>query len=67
MKNVFPLLIISLTALCTMSSCSNKTFKTTTENTSSYFAITDTGIQTGGTKVIPINTPKGKFNVWTKG
>ncbi|MFZ1304750.1 MAG: proline iminopeptidase, partial [Ferruginibacter sp.] len=23
-------------------------------------------IQTGGVKVIPIETPKGKFNVWTK-
>lgn len=23
-------------------------------------------IQTGGVKIIPIETPKGKFNVWTK-
>ena len=23
-------------------------------------------VQTGGVKVIPIETPKGKFNVWTK-
>lgn len=32
----------------------------------SYFKNTDSGIQTGGVKVISINTAKGKFNVWTK-
>ncbi len=26
----------------------------------------DTTVQTGGIKMIPINTPVGKFNVWTK-
>lgn len=31
-----------------------------------YHAIVDTGIQTGGVKLIPIETPVGKFNVWTK-
>lgn len=31
-----------------------------------YFAITDSGVQTGGINVIPIETPRGKFNVWTK-
>ena len=31
-----------------------------------YFANTEQGIQNGGVKVIPIDTPKGKFNVWTK-
>lgn len=33
---------------------------------SGYFAKTDTGVQTGGIKVIPIQTPKGIFKVWTK-
>ncbi|MFD1467899.1 proline iminopeptidase-family hydrolase [Hymenobacter caeli] len=33
---------------------------------SAYFAPTETGVQTGGVQVIPITTPKGKFNVWTK-
>ncbi len=39
-----------------------------TENISpaSYFAQTDSGVQTGGIKMIPIQTPKGTFNVWTK-
>ncbi|HEX8658442.1 MAG TPA: proline iminopeptidase-family hydrolase [Hymenobacter sp.] len=31
-----------------------------------YFAPTETGVQDGGVQVIPISTPKGKFNVWTK-
>ena len=33
---------------------------------SSYFLLADSGIQTGGIKVISIKTPKGNFNVWTK-
>ncbi|SFQ28403.1 proline iminopeptidase [Hymenobacter arizonensis] len=32
----------------------------------SYFATTETGVQDGGVQVIPITTPKGKFNIWTK-
>jgi proline iminopeptidase len=31
-----------------------------------YYANADTGIQTGGASMIPITTPVGKFNVWTK-
>ena len=31
-----------------------------------YHAITDSGVQTGGVKMIQIETPVGKFNVWTK-
>lgn len=31
-----------------------------------YLKSTDTGIQTGGIKMVSIQTPKGKFNVWTK-
>lgn len=31
-----------------------------------YFARTDSGLQTGGVKMIPITTPKGSFEVWTK-
>ncbi|MEZ4925098.1 MAG: proline iminopeptidase-family hydrolase [Saprospiraceae bacterium] len=32
----------------------------------SYFTNTDTGVQTGGVKVIEIQTPIGPFKVWTK-
>ncbi len=31
-----------------------------------YFQPTETGVQDGGVRMIPITTPKGKFNVWTK-
>lgn len=31
-----------------------------------YFNGTDSGVQTGGVRLIPIETPAGKFNVWTK-
>lgn len=31
-----------------------------------YHKIMDSGVQTGGVKMIPIETPVGKFNVWTK-
>jgi len=31
-----------------------------------YFKTDKTGVLTGGIKMIPIETPKGKFNVWTK-
>jgi proline iminopeptidase len=32
----------------------------------SYFKSNEKGIKTGGIKIIPIETPKGKFNIWTK-
>lgn len=31
-----------------------------------YFQSTETGVRTGGVQVIPIQTPAGTFNVWTK-
>lgn len=31
-----------------------------------YHAITDSGLQTGGVKLISVETPVGKFHVWTK-
>ena len=34
--------------------------------TNNYFAKADSGVQTGGIKIVSIQTPKGKFNVWTK-
>jgi proline iminopeptidase len=39
---------------------------TTKNNPTNYFTNTDTGVQAGNVKVIAIQTPKGKFNVWTK-
>ena len=31
-----------------------------------YFSSNDTGVQAGGVKMVEIETPKGKFHVWTK-
>ncbi len=44
--------------------CTSTPAETTTLR--SYFQSTETGVKTGGVQVIPIQTPKGKFNVWTK-
>jgi proline iminopeptidase len=33
---------------------------------SGYFDLEETGVKTGGVKLIPIKTPSGMFNVWTK-
>lgn len=33
---------------------------------SSYFETTEPGVQTGGVKRIPVQTPAGNFTVWTK-
>jgi proline iminopeptidase len=46
-------------------SCSNADRKTVPTEIS-YFETNDTTIQTGGVKMINIQTPKGNFNVWTK-
>ncbi len=43
-------------------SCNNQDKSTAINNTGDLYK----EIQTGGVKVIPIETPKGKFNVWTK-
>ena len=32
----------------------------------SYFKSTETGVKTGGIKIATIDTPKGKFKIWTK-
>jgi proline iminopeptidase len=45
-------------------SCQPKQNATTT--LSDYHQVTDSGVQTGGVKMVSIETPVGKFNVWTK-
>ncbi len=56
---------------CFLTSCKNNAdeAKTNTEETptSNYFDYSNSDDQiTGGIKMIPITTPKGTFNVWTK-
>jgi proline iminopeptidase len=57
--------IISITFLAATSflySCSNPS----TQIKNTYFEKTDDSLQMGGIKMIPIKTPKGTFNIWTK-
>lgn len=61
-KLILPLMIITLTII----SCSNNKSGTNSD-TSSYFDYSNSDDQnTGGIKMIPIETPKGKYNVYTK-
>ena len=64
MKHLKILVLIAATWLC---ACKNPEVQQKTElSLSSFLKDTTGGVQTGGVKVIAINTPKGKFNVWTK-
>jgi proline iminopeptidase len=49
-----------LIAFLTLISCKQE------ENSTTYFQSESTGMQIGGVQKIAIETPKGKFNVWTK-
>ena len=56
--------MVLLTALF-FSNCKDNASKEVAA-TNEYFKKSDDTVQTGGIKVIPIETPKGTFNVWTK-
>ncbi|TXE18781.1 alpha/beta fold hydrolase [Psychroserpens burtonensis] len=62
-------IILSVAVICLFFSCTDKTNTTTAEKEtkSSYFYYSNSDDQnTGGIKMIPIETPKGTFNVYTK-
>ncbi|HBD26056.1 proline iminopeptidase-family hydrolase [Flavobacterium sp.] len=61
MKNLFRTTLL-LFVIALFTSCKQETVATQNE----YFAQSSDSIQNGGVKVIPITTPKGTFNVWTK-
>ena len=61
MKNLFNTTLL-LFAIALFTSCKQETVATQNE----YFAQSTDSIQNGGVKVIPITTPIGTFNVWTK-
>jgi proline iminopeptidase len=65
MKKQF-LLYIGLVIVLAFNSCSNKSNKDEQEKTAYFLADSTKGIQTGGIEMITIETPKGKFKVWTK-
>jgi proline iminopeptidase len=66
MKNQFLFIIGLITIIVSFNSCSDKPNKKEQENL--FFCLDDSKntIQTGGVKMITIETPKGKFKVWTK-
>ncbi|WP_448700714.1 proline iminopeptidase-family hydrolase [Mucilaginibacter sp. AW1-3] len=56
------LLLVLIAAFCACKQSSNQSNTALTD----YFKDTSAIPRTGGIQVIPINTPKGKFNIWTK-
>lgn len=56
-------LIASILSLMLLANCSAPD---TRGDKAGYFITDTTTVQTGGVKMIPIKTPKGVFNVWTK-
>lgn len=59
---LLPVLFVFLLSACSKEKTSDKA----AVNFSNYLKDTTSGIKNGGVKVVQINTPKGKFNVWTK-
>ena len=55
-------LCLALVSILFLQSCNQKA----TPAANDYFAQSNDTIQNGGIKMIPITTPKGTFNVWTK-
>lgn len=58
-------LLIAIAVLFFISGC-KLTNKDQVPTVAQYFNYGDTGLKTGGVKMVEINTPKGKFKVWTK-
>nr|WP_214460458.1 proline iminopeptidase-family hydrolase [Flavihumibacter fluvii] len=46
--------------------CNPKQQDISVDKSSTYFISAEPGVKTGGVKIVGIETPKGKFNVWTK-
>lgn len=53
-------------ALLILNACSHQPEEVKEATAPAYFDNPEPGVQSGGVKVIPIKTPKGTFNVWTK-
>ncbi len=62
MKN----LLFALASLCLVFSCKQTAVQAPENPLAAYFKLSGTGIQNGGVQVVEIQTPKGKFKVWTK-
>ncbi|HLG34921.1 MAG TPA: proline iminopeptidase-family hydrolase [Bacteroidia bacterium] len=61
MKTTAPFILILF-----LFGCGNLQKEQSAGSLKNYFASDTSGVQTGGVKIISIETPKGKFNIWTK-
>ncbi|MFT3824084.1 MAG: proline iminopeptidase-family hydrolase [Chitinophagaceae bacterium] len=66
MKRLRTGLLLGCIIALVIASCNQQPLKESVSLTSEYFQRADSGLQTGGIRMIPITTPKGTFNVWTK-
>ncbi len=67
MKTLNKNLVLSIAATVLLGSgCATKENREPSGIMPGYFKSTETGVLTGGVKMIAVETPKGKFNVWTK-
>ena len=64
MRNLLVFICCVATVLCCTQTNKNKAGSEMT--VAEYFNYGDSNLQSGGVKMIPIQTPVGKFNVWTK-
>ena len=66
MKNILAALItlVVLTTACSTGQPEHS--ENSVASVSEYFSYGDSGVQSGGVKMIPIETTVGKFKVWTK-
>jgi len=63
MKNIFSILMCVLL----LAGCNNKQKITNNKlSLEEYFNYTKSEMETAGVKMVPVKTPKGTFNVWTK-
>ena len=60
-------LIFSVVLCLFLTACQNKAAQPATDNpVKAYFNYAEKGIKSGGVQIIPVETPKGTFKVWTK-
>ena len=65
-NNLYIFMGLTLLMASFLTSCKQSNNMNASQINSVYYSPTDSGVQTGGAKLIPIKTPKGTFNVWVK-
>lgn len=58
--------LVLMMAMATLLFACNPKNNQSAQDSSGYFKDTTPGIKNGGVQMVSINTPKGKFNIWTK-